>query len=99
MISSVPLTWSMCMCGGCGVKSMILLPSSCWRPCMGLDTGCVYRIVTRGEEGVVMRVISRVYRALSLVIIIVGMIALIMQKNDVRSYSVGATIIIVDLIL
>jgi two-component system, OmpR family, sensor kinase len=46
-----------------------------------------------------MRVISRVYRVLSLVIIIVGMIALIMQKNDVRSYSVSATIIIVDLVL
>jgi signal transduction histidine kinase len=46
-----------------------------------------------------MRVISRVYRALSLVIIIVGMIALIMQKNDVRSYSTSATIIIVDLVL
>src|SRR5436305_4999479 len=46
-----------------------------------------------------MRVISRVYRALSLVIIIVGMIALIMQKNDVRSYSVSATIIIIDLLL
>ncbi|HEX6553263.1 MAG TPA: HAMP domain-containing sensor histidine kinase [Ktedonobacteraceae bacterium] len=46
-----------------------------------------------------MLVISRVYKALSLVIIIVGMIALIMQKNDVRSYSAGATIIIVDLVL
>jgi two-component system, OmpR family, sensor kinase len=46
-----------------------------------------------------MRVISRVYRVLSLVIIIVGMIALIMQKNDVRSYSVSATVIIVDLVL
>src|SRR5439155_5237992 len=78
---------------------MIHLLSSCWRPCMGLDTGCVYRVVNRGEEGVVMLVISRVYKALSLVIIIVGMIALIMQKNDMRSYSVGATIIIVDLVL
>ena len=66
---------------------------------MGLDTGCVYRVVNRGEEGVVMLVISRVYKALSLVIIIVGLIALVMQKNDVRSYSVSATIIIVDLVL
>src|SRR5438094_9089833 len=78
---------------------MIHLLSSCWRPCMGLDTGCVYRVVNRGEEGVVMLVISRVYKALSLVIIIVGLIALVMQKNDVRSYSVSATIIIVDLVL
>src|SRR5947209_5193797 len=78
---------------------MIHLLPSCWRPCMGLDTGCVYRVVNRGEEGVVMLVISRVYKALSLVIIIVGLIALVMQKNDVRSYSVSATIIIVDLVL
>src|SRR2546430_9727029 len=78
---------------------MIHLLPSCWRPCMGLDIGCVYRVVNRGEEGVVMLVISRVYKALSLVIIIVGLIALVMQKNDVRSYSVSATIIIVDLVL
>lgn len=66
---------------------------------MGSDTGCVYQVVNRGEEGVVMLLISRVYRVLSLVIIIVGMIALIMQKNDVRSYSISATIIIIDLVL